>query len=133
HASWRQLPEFLEAESVGLRFAVAIQREVRDELLRHRAAAAFGEYGDARADVDARRVVRAVAAVLLDAHVGAAHAHDALVLDQRACSRKAGEYVHAQRLGARGELSAQAAERNDVVATILLLRRCRQAEAPLAG
>ena len=42
-AAGRNLPQFLDALSIGLRVAVAIEREARDELLGQRSARAFGK------------------------------------------------------------------------------------------
>src|SRR5690606_11010641 len=87
-------------------------------------------------DVDAGRETGARPAigraVRLDAHVAAAHTDHArfraVALDQRVAPGKAGEDLDAERLGVRGQLLAQLAERDDEVARIVHLRRRRQAE-----
>ena len=98
-------------------------------LLRHAAAAALREDRRARADVRARRVVRAGPAIAIEAHVADPHACDAAVLDERLRGRESRKHVDAERLGARGEERRELAERDDHVAAIVHLRRRRQARA----
>ena len=126
-AARRELPQFLDAEAVGLGLPAVGEAEAGGELLGDAAARAFGEEGRAGADVGARRVVRPGLALAVEAHVADAHAHDAVALDQGLRRREAGEDVHAERLGARGEDLCKLAQRDDDVAAVVHLRRIRQA------
>src|SRR5690606_19654508 len=81
----------------------------------------------------ARGVVRTRRAVLLHAHVAAAHADDAVVLDQWCGGRKTRKYVHAERFGALPEALAETAEGNDEIAVVVLLWWRGQADAPGLG
>src|SRR4029453_12869786 len=75
-APGRQLPQLLEAEAERRRIGALAQVELRDQLLRERAARAFRDHGRARVDFHARRVARARRAVFVEAHVADAHALD---------------------------------------------------------
>src|SRR5690606_11398466 len=67
-----QLPEFLESESVGLRRRMTVQFELSNQLFRDRTAATFRQYRQPGMNVDTGRIVRSMAAVVLDTHVATA-------------------------------------------------------------
>ena len=104
------------------------QAEAPDQLLRQRAAAAFGEQRVARAQLHAALEIVGGFAVLADAHVAGGDADDAPVLLQQFGGGEAGIDLDAQRLGLLPQPAADIAERNDVVAVVVHLRRRRQAE-----
>src|SRR6185437_9047295 len=56
HAPRRQLPEFLEADAIGLRIAVFGQPVFFDQCFADAAAATFGQHREFRQDVDALRI-----------------------------------------------------------------------------
>ena len=123
-ATRRQLPQFLDADAVGLRVAVGIELVLPDQLFRQMPATAFGEHGDGCDDIDALRIRGLVRTVFRDAHIADAHtAHRASVVEQRLGCGEARVYFHAERLGLRREPCAQRAERDDHIAVIVHLRR----------
>ena len=114
-----------------MRIAVGIECIALDELLADAAAAAFGEHRDARADFGARREVRTDLAGLLDAHVTDLHAGDRPVLVEKGhCRGEPREHVDAEGFGALRQHRRQQAERDDEIALVVLLWRCRQADPP---
>ena len=126
-ATLRQLPQFLEAQAVGLRLLAGVEAVAPDQFLGDAAAAAFGEDGGLRADLGAGREVLAGRAVLVEAHVADLHAGDgAVVVEERLGRREAREHVDASRLCLRAEHRDDVAERDDEVAVIVHLRRRRQ-------
>ena len=129
----RDLPQFLDADRVGLRVAAVAQLEPLDQPLRQGAAAALGEQGLARDQLDARRVAVGRLAVAADAHVaGRDAAHPAVVVVQHLGPGKPGIDLDPELLGLRRQPAAQIAEADDVVAAVVHLRRRRQPERPAA-
>ena len=127
-ASCRELPELLDAETVGLRLSPVGQAEPSHEVFRHATAAPLREDRGVRADVGARRMVRARLALAVKAHVADAYADDAArVVEECFRRRKAREYVDSEGLGARGKDGRELPERHDEIAAIVHLRRIGQA------
>ncbi len=127
----RDLPQFLDADRVGLRVAAVAQLEPLDQPLRQRAAAALGEQRLARDQLDARRVAVGRLAVAADAHVaGRDAAHPAVGIVQHLGTGKPGIDLDPELLGLRRQPAAQIAEADDVVAAVVHLRRGRQPERP---
>jgi hypothetical protein len=111
HAARRQLPQLLEAEAVGLRVAVGVERVLLDELLADAAAAALGEHGDARAHLGTRREVGTGFARLLYADITDLHTRDrAVLVEERMGGGEAREHIDAERLGARREQRREESE-----------------------
>ena len=120
----RDLPQLLDADAVLLRLDAVAQVEFLHELLRQRAAAAFGEQRVLRVQLHPLLVVGLVRAVARDAHVARRHAADraALVVEDFG-GRKTRVDLHAQRLGLLREPPAHVAEARDVVAVVVHQRR----------
>ncbi len=93
------LPQLLEAETIGLRPAVAAQVEARDEKLGERAAAALGEQRLLGAQLDAGLEIGGRVAVLADAVRAGRDAGDALALVENFGAGETGIDLDAQRLG----------------------------------
>ena len=123
------LPQFLDADAVGLRIDAFAQLEFLHQVLGERAAAAFGENRLFRVQFHAGLVVLGVLAVAAYAQVAGGHALDRAVLVVEHFGRgEAGVDFDAQALGLLSQPAAQIAEADDVVAVIVHLRRRRQPE-----
>ena len=126
------LPQFLDADAVGLRIAFAIELEASDQLLGQRAARAFGENDDLGLQVVARLEVRFLLAVLVDALVVGAHAADASGFEQQLRAGEAGEDRDAGLFHFAAQPLHELVDRDDVVAVIAHGRR-RDGKLELAG
>ena len=129
----RDLPQFLDADRVGLRLGAFAQGEAGDRLLAERAAAALGEHGVGGAQFHAALVAAGGGAVLADAHVAGGDADHFPVLHQQFGGGEAGVDFHPQRLRLLAQPAHHVAERDDVVARVVHLRRGGQAEGPCRG
>jgi len=115
-------PHFLDADAVDLR-VLAFELQVGDQLLRHRAAAAFGEH-DELAREDAAGLERALLlAVLVDARVLQLHAGDAIAFAHELRAGEAGEHLDALLLRDAAEPLHHLVEADDEVAVVLQRRR----------
>src|ERR1700732_2228683 len=124
HSSWRQLPQLLESQSVGLRRFTGIELVAGNQLLGRAAAAALAEHRDLRVNFRTQSKIRSRLAALLDAHVADANALDgAAQVEQRFRRRETGKYVHTQFFGFRAQNRHQLAKRDDQIAVIVHLRR----------
>jgi hypothetical protein len=116
----RHLPEFLDADAVDLRIDTVTQVEPRHQLLRQRAAAAFGEQRVLGVQFHALRIRVFLLAVLADAHVTGRHAlHRAVLVEQHFGRREPGEYFDPQLFGTLAEPAADVAEARDVHAVVV--------------
>ncbi len=128
----RELPQLLEADPVFLRIDAVAQVESLHQLLRQRAAAAFGEQRVLGVELHAGLVFALVRAVLRDAHVaGRDAAHRALVVVEDLGGREAGIDLDAQRLRLLGEPAAHVAEARDVHAVVVHEARQRPVRNPV--
>src|SRR5450432_721378 len=73
HPARRQLPQFLDSQTIGLRRLAGIQLVARDQLLGDAAAAALAVQGDLGVDFRSERKIRTALAVLLNTHVADAN------------------------------------------------------------
>ncbi len=128
-------PQFLDADAVGLRVrgtarrAHGAQVEFLFQLLAEVPAAAFGEQGVFGVQLHARLMVRAGGAVAVQAHVAGGDALDrAVVVEQNLGGGETGVDFRAHGLGLFTQPAAQQAERDDVIAVVLHLRRRRQTQ-----
>jgi len=95
-----QLPELLVAEREGLRAVSPGELEAGDQLLRDRAARAFGQHGERRLDVHSGSEIRTRLAVAGPPHVADAHAFDCPGLIEKCrCGREARKDLDPERLG----------------------------------
>ena len=124
----RDFPQLLDADPVGLRVAAVAQIETLHQLLGQRAAAALGEQRVARPQFHAALEVAGGLAVLADAHVAGGDADDAAVFLQQFRGGETGIDLDAQCLGLLTQPADDVAERDDVVAVIVHLRRGRHFE-----
>ncbi|MNM65561.1 hypothetical protein D3C81_770130 [compost metagenome] len=114
------LPQFLDADAVGLRILAFVQLETADQLAAEMAARAFGEHGVLRLQRHAAFECRTDAAVLFDAHVAGGHAdHRAVVAVQHFGGGKAGEDRHFQRFRLLRQPAGDLAQADDVVAFVV--------------
>ena len=126
-------PQFLDADRVGLRIVALAQTVALHQLLGQRPAAALGEQRVAGAQFHAALEVVGGFAVLADAHVAGGDADDAAVFLQQFRGGETGIDLHAELLGLLAQPAHDIAERDDVVAVIVHLRRRRQLERPVLG
>ncbi len=112
---------------------IVAQMKAPDELLRQRAAAAFGEQRATRAQLHAALEIVGWVAILADAHVAGGNSDDAPVLLQQFGGWKPWVDFHAQSFRLLPQPAAYIAERNDVVAGVVHLRRRRQPERAVRG
>ncbi len=129
------LPQFLDADAVGLRVLAFVQFVAGDQLAAEVAARAFGEDRVPGVQRHAALEGRADAAVLLDAHVAGGHAdHFTVVAEQHFGGGKAREDRHFQRLGLLRQPAGHFAQADDVVAFVVeALRQQRVGRAACAG
>ena len=86
------LPQFLDADPIGLRIRVRVELELRDQLAAEVAAATFGEQRVLRVQFHAELEVLGRLAVLAHAHVAGRDAlHGAVVVVQDLGGREAGK------------------------------------------
>ena len=128
----RQLPQFLNADTVGLWIAFAVELEAPDELLGQRAARAFGKDHDLRLQIVARLEVRFLLADLVYTFVVGAHAAHASGLEEQLRACKAGEHRNAGFFHFSAQPLYKLIDRDHVVAVIAHGRR-RNRELELAG
>ena len=121
-AAGLHVPQFLDADAVDLRIE-AVELEAIDQILGQRAARAFGEHGDFRAQLVAGREVVLGLAVLVDALVFGNHAGDAVFFVEQFPAGELREDVDALLFDQAAEPFHELVERNDVVAVILQRRR----------
>ncbi len=131
------LPQFLEADAVGLRVGGRAFRPFGPEIeflfqrLGQMPPAAFGEQGVLGVQFHARLVVGAGGAVAVEAHVARGDAlHRAVVVVQHLGGGETGIDLGAQGLRLFAQPAADEAEGDDIVAVVLHLRRRRQAQCP---
>src|SRR3546814_10998438 len=74
------VPQFLDAQAIDLRFAIGVERELRLQHLGQMPAHALGKKGVFRVKFQPRRIVRLVAAVARHPHVAGRDALDRPVL-----------------------------------------------------
>src|SRR5579859_2214063 len=90
-ASWRQLPQFLYTNAVGLRIAVFVELEASDELLGERSTSTLGEDRDFSSQVVAGLEIRFGLILLVEALVVGANANHAIVFDQKLRTGESGK------------------------------------------
>jgi hypothetical protein len=112
-------PQFLDTGRVHLRVLAAVELVLGDQLLRQRAARAFGQDRQFRANVDAGLVVGLLLAVLVDALVAGAHADHAIAVMQQFGGGEAGEDLDAELLDLRREPAHEPRDRHDAVAVVV--------------
>ncbi|MGY3293754.1 hypothetical protein ACVWWP_006821 [Bradyrhizobium sp. LM3.6] len=106
------------------RFAVGVQRELRDQLLGQAAAGAFGEQGVLAEQFHAAGEGVLRLAVPADAHVAGGDAlHRALLVIEHLGSGKARIDLDTERLGLAREPTADIAERADIAMMVVHQRR----------
>ena len=121
------LPQLLDADAVGLRVHAGAQAEALEQPLGQMAAAALGEDGHPRVQLDPRLEARLRLPVAPDAHVPGRHPLDRAVLAvEHLGGGKAGEDRHVERLCLLAEPAAQVPQADDVVAGVVHLGRGRQ-------
>ena len=130
----RQLPQFLDADRIGLRIAVRFQIEARHQSLGQMSARTFGQHGDRRANIDALGVTVFVAAVLGDTHVTNAHTDDGAVVVVQGFRRgEARIDFDTERFCLRCQPCAHRTQRDDEVAMVRQLRWRRHLETAGPG
>ena len=121
------LPQFLDADAVGLGIAIAAQVEALEQALGQRPAATLGQKGLARVQFHAGRVVIGPLAVLADSHIAGGDALDRPVLvEQHLGCREARIDLNPQRLGLGRHPPRHLADADDVVALVVHRRRRRK-------
>ena len=114
------LPQFLDADAVGLRVAPFVQLEARDQLPAEVAARALGEDGVLGVQFHAELEAVGRLAVLADAHVAGGHALDrAVLVVEHLGGRETREDLHAQALGLLGQPACEVGQAQDVVAVVV--------------
>ena len=122
----RDFPQLLDADGIGLILHAVAQIVAGQQLLGQRAPAALGEQRIGGAQLHPAREIVGRHAVLADAHVAGGDADHAAVFLQYLRRREAGVDFNAQLFGLRAEPAADVAQRHDVVAVVVHLRRSRQ-------
>ena len=116
----RHLPDFLEAKTELGMIARGCEIEPGDGLFAERAPRAFSEQHIFAQHFHARRVIGAMAAVALDAHVAHDDAGDGAIGTNRQISRrKTAVNLDTQRLGLGGQPAADLAQRDDEIAGVV--------------
>ena len=123
------LPQFLDADPVGLRIAAFAQIEFGPQVLGQRTAAAFGKNRLPGVQFHPRlKAVRRLP-VLAQPHVAGSHALDrAVLVIEDFSGGEAGIDFDAEGFGLLAQPTAEVAEADDVVTVIAHLRRRRQLE-----
>ena len=127
------LPQLLQADRIGLLLHAIAQGIGLEEFFGQRTAAALGEEGVAGAQLHAGLVVRPLAAIARNAHHPGHDAFDHTILDDGLGGGEAGVDFHPQRLGPGTQPAGDIAERDDVIAVIVHLRRRGQFDRPGLG
>ena len=128
------IPQLLDADGEGLRVLALAKVEPVEQRLGQMAAAPFCKDGLLGAKLHAAHVHVSLLAILADAHVtGRDTAYGAGLVIKHLGGSKARINLDAERFGLLTEPAAEIAERDNVVAVIVHLRRCRQAERPALG
>ena len=120
--SGRNIPQFLDADAVGLRIE-AVELFSRDEIFGKRAARAFCEHGNFGAQFVAGSEIVLGAAVLVAAFIVGDDTGDAVAFIDELRAGKLREDVDARLLDQAAEPLDQFVERDDVVAVIAQRRR----------
>jgi hypothetical protein len=132
-----ELPDLLHAGRVGLRVLPLVQAELRNEVLRDRAARALGEHRHLGHDVRAGLVVALFLAVLVDPLVADLHPddlpRDPVALVERQRGRHALEDHDALRLDLGLEPAHELGERDDHLPLVAKRRRLDREPRRLAG
>ena len=120
----RDLPQFLDANAVGLRFAIGAQAKPIHQLPAELTAAPFGKKCISRVQFDPWGVIRCPAAIARDAHIAGRHAFNTAVrIVEHLGGGETGIDFNAQRFGLFTEPAAKTAKGNNVVSTIVHRRR----------
>jgi len=128
------LPDFLDAEAVGLGVGVPGQSEAVEQHLGQGTAAAFGEDRLAGVEFDAGRVTVGLFPILADAHVaGGDAAHGSARVIEHLGRGETGVKFDAQGFGLPGQPAGEQADAAEIVAVVLHLRRRGQGNRPFAG
>ena len=128
------LPQLLDADAVGLRVHPIAQIEALEQPLGQVAAAALGEDGHPRVQLDAGLEARLRLPVASDAHVPGRHPLDRAVFAvEHLGSGKARKDRDVERLRLLAEPAAQVPEADDVVAGVVHLGRGRQPHRAAPG
>ena len=115
----RHLPQFLQADAVGLGVGVAAQIELRLQLLAEVAATALGEQGVLGMQFHAGFVVGPLFAFAGQPHVAGRHTLDrAVLVVEDFGAGKAGIDLDTQRLGLFAEPLDDVAEADDIIAVV---------------
>src|SRR6266568_546298 len=118
HAPQLHIPKLLDADAVGLRVDV-VELFSGDQVFGQRAARAFGEHGDFRAEFVAGRVVVLGLAVFVHAFVFRYDSGDALAFINQLRAAELREKIYARLFHQAAKPLHQLAQRNNVIAAIL--------------
>ena len=129
----RHFPQLLQADGVGLRRALIAQAIESDKLFRQRTATALGDQREFPTQLHPALVVRRPGAVFADADVAGSNASDAppraiAFGQQQFRGGKPRIDLDPERLGLASQPATHIAERDDVVALVVHLRRRREAQ-----
>ncbi len=127
-------PQLFDADSVHLIIHAVTQVEALEKSFGQRASAALGKQRLARMQFHTRREVRPFSAVPATPHVPRSNAfHAAILVIEHLSSREPRVNLHLQRFSLLGQPATHVPQTDDVVAVVVLRRRCRQAERSFFG
>ena len=131
-ASRGKLPQLLDADTVGLRIAFAIQLKAANQLFGQRAARAFGQDHDLGFQIVARLKIGFLLAVLVDTLVVGAHAGHTSGFEQQLRAGESGEHRDPRLFDFAAQPLYELVNRDDIVAVVAHGRR-RDGKLELAG
>src|SRR5579862_1039218 len=116
---FRNVPDFLDADSIDLGIATVVEIEFPDELLGQRPAGALCEDGNLRADIDSRFEILFWLTELIDTLVAGSYAYKHVSFDEKIRSGESGKNVDAALFNLLAEPASEFVQRDDVIPVIL--------------
>ncbi len=114
------VPQFLHAQPVDLRFAVSVQMELPLQYLGQVAACTFSKEGIFGVQLQSRLIVALAVAFAIDAHVTGRNAlHAAILIIEDFGGGESREYLDAQSFGLFRQPAAQIAQRTGIGALVV--------------